>query len=630
MQTPNLSNANSSIGKRRTFTHAAHLNQTLGKSVDQQILQIVSDRHDEKTVRSKFVQLILSQTGVVGAGFVHEGVDDQWMVAINHPSSGRLPARAFFIGDGAEVCSNVARSSNVQFVESGTKDVKLGMVSLHRRGAQPEILVASVTASTQTVAISKMIQTIARALTLWLDSRQAVDAEWQVIALSAVIDMIGKIENRGDLNSACEEAANLLANRVGCGSVAVGWLEKGRMNLKAISGITKIDHGSEASRNYVQALVESTTRKQSGLFPAANLENNHLLQAHKQLSAVTQSDAVLSVPMFSDQDEDRDEPLGAIIFTGERALVHSSQVARFGETAAPAIAGALKMVSKNRMTSVKKVKRFVKRKISYAKRMAIAGSMILATLLMFLPITYRVRCNCVAEAVSRRFAVAPFDGQIISGHKEIGDVVKTGDLLAEMDGRTIRWELSGVEAEREQSLLTRESELSQRNVSNAILAELEYDRLIAQQSVLKYQKDNLHITSPVDGVVLSGSLERAEAASVETGQVLFEIGPTRPLKVEIAIPDDEVSQIKVGHPVKIWIDGQESEPITGEIDQIHPRSETRNADNVFIAEIEFPNEDERLRPGMKGSARIDGEKRALGWCLFHKPANWLRSRLTWW
>jgi len=594
MQTPNLSTAtpSPSLGKRRSFKHSAHLNQTLGKSVDQQVLQIVSDRYDEKTVRSKFVQLILSQTGVVGAGFLHEGVDDQWMMAINHPSS-----------------------ANVQFVDSGTKDMKLGMVPLKRRGAQPEILVTSVTASTQTVALSKMIQTIASALTLWLDSRQAADAEWQVIALSAVIDMIGKIENRNDLDSACEEAANLMANRIGCGSVAVGWLDKGRMNLKAISGITKIDHGSEASRNYVQALVESSTRKQAGFFPAANLENNHLLQAHKQLAAATQSDAVLSVPFFSEHDEGLDEPLGAIIFTGERALVHSSQVARFGETAAPAIAGALKMVSKNRMTSVKKVKRFVKRKISYARRLAIAGSLIVATLLMFLPITYRVRCNCVAEAVSRRFAVAPFDGQIISGHREIGDIVKAGDLLAEMDGRTIRWELSGVEAEREQSLF---------------LAELEYDRLIAQQSVLKYQRDNLDITSPVDGVVLSGSLERAEAASVETGQVLFEIGPTKPLKVEIAIPDDEVSQTRPGNNVKIWIDGQESEPITGEITNIHPRSETRNADNVFIAEVEFANEDERLRPGMKGSARIDGQKRALGWCLFHKPANWLRSRLTWW
>jgi len=112
--------------------------------------------------------------------------------------------------------------------------------------------------------------------------------------------------------------------------------------------------------------------------------------------------------------------------------------------------------------------------------------------------------------------------------------------------------------------------------------------------------------------------------------VLFEIGPTKPLKVEVAIPDDEVSQTKVGNRVKIWIDGQEDEPIVGEIAQIHPRSETRDADNVFIAELEFANEDERLRPGMKGSVRLDCEKRSLGWSLFHKPINYVRSRLTWW
>ena len=130
--------------------------------------------------------------------------------------------------------------------------------------------------------------------------------------------------------------------------------------------------------------------------------------------------------------------------------------------------------------------------------------------------------------------------------------------------------------------------------------------------------------------MLSGSLERAEAASIKTGQVLFEIGPIKPMRIEIAIPADEIAQVKAGLNTKIWIDGQEELPVEGQISKIHPRSETRDAKNVFIAEIEFANDDERLRPGMKGSVRIDGEKRTLGWSLFHKPINWVRSRLTWW
>jgi len=199
-----------------------------------------------------------------------------------------------------------------------------------------------------------------------------------------------------------------------------------------------------------------------------------------------------------------------------------------------------------------------------------------------------------------------------------------------MDGQTIRWELSGVTAERAQSLRTREMKLYERNVPEAILSELEYERLVSEEEILLYKKDHLQIKSPIDGIVLSGSLERAEAASIETGQVLFEIGPIKPMRVEMAIPSEEIAQIKNGFPVKVWIDGQEDEPIEGEIMKIHPRSETRDAKNVFIAEIEFPNEDERLRPGMKGSVRIDCEERTLGWSLFHKPMNYVRSRLTWW
>ena len=129
---------------------------------------------------------------------------------------------------------------------------------------------------------------------------------------------------------------------------------------------------------------------------------------------------------------------------------------------------------------------------------------------------------------------------------------------------------------------------------------------------------------------MSGSLERSEAASVRKGEVLFEIGPTDQMRVEIAIPAEDISQVRPGNNVKIWIEGREEIPLTAEIKSIHPRSETRDAKNVFIAKIEFENEDNQFRPGMKGTVRIDGERRSLGWSMFHKSFNYVRSHLTWW
>ena len=600
---------------------------TLGQNIDQQVLQIVSGKFDEKVVRTKFAQLALTIPGVVGACYLARNEQDLWAPSVAAPTVGRVPERRVFAEAFSEKCESFAKSNNVQTAALKSLEGMFGVFAAIRpRSSAPEIFLLVLQSQRHALQATQAAQKIASAMQLWLNGRDSADAEWQVRALAAIVELVARIENQETNKAAAEELANLLANRLGCNSVAVGLFKKKSMQLEAISGVSKLDRGSNASREYLQTLVESATRKQPGVFPTADGDNNYLLQAHKQLASTIQAEAVASFPLI----DDADNTIGAVVLAGPRSVLVSSQLERFNVTAAPPLANALRIVNKVKQTTITKTKSYVKRKLSFAKQLMILSAVVGFALLMFLPITYRVRCNCVTEPVSRRFAVAPFEGQIESGLVEAGDTVTAGQVLAEMDGRTINWELYGVTAEREQSLRTREIELSEGNVSKTILAELEYDRLVSEEEILEYRRDNLRIKSPIDGVVLSGSLERAEAASVTTGQVLFEIGPVKPMRVEVAIPSNEIAQVKVGFPAKIWIDGQEDEPLTGEIKKIHPRSQTRDADNVFIAELEFDNEEERLRPGMKGSVRLDCEKRTLGWSLFHKPINYVRSRLTWW
>jgi len=589
---------------------------TLGQTVDQQVLQIVSGNFNEKVIRTKFIQLALSSPGVVGACYLARNEQDLWTPSVASPTVGRIPERRAF-----------AEHSTVQMSPIKSIEGMTGVFATIRpRSSDPEIMLLTVQSQRDALMATQISQKISAAIRLWLNGRDSADVDWQVRALAAIVELVSKVENQETNKAAAEEVANLLANRLGCGSVAVGLFRKNRMQLEAISGVGKLDRGSTASRDYLQTLVESATRKQPGLFPSTDGDNNFLIQAHKQLAATIQAESVASFPLIDDQDN----PIGAVVLTGDRNLLSSNQFARFNDAVAPPLANSLRIVNKVKQTALTKTKSYVKRKLSLAKQLFILCSIIGFILLLFLPVTYRVRCNCVTEPVSRRFAVAPFEGQIESGMVEAGDLVAAGQVLAEMDGRTINWELYGVTAEREQSLRTREMELSERNVSETILAELEYDRLVSEEEILEYRRNNLKIKSPINGVVLSGSLERAEAASVTTGQVLFEIGPVKPMRIEVAIPSDEIAQVQVGFPAKIWIDGQEDEPLEGEIKKIHPRSETRDAKNVFIAELEFDNEEERLRPGMKGSVRLDCDKRSLGWSMFHKPINYVRSRLTWW
>lgn len=596
------------------------------QSFDEKVLLAAIGSKSEQQIRSTLIQLAFSISGVAGACFLKKDVEDQWTLARDCPAAGRQPKWASFAEAMTEKCDSLSQTSNVQAERIPDTELHGLFAPIRCRGNQTEIMMLTMASQKDAILGTSAAQKLSAAMLLWLNGRAAADSDWQVHALAAVVELVGKLEKQTNLKTASEETANQLANQLGCNAVAIGLLKRGRMKLMAVSGVSKLDRGSESSRNYLQALVESSTRREAGLFPTEDVENNHLLQAHKQLAGSTHAEAVFSQPLITEEDE----VFGSIVITGRKASFNSTQIQRFSDAAAPAITSSLQVVSKVRRNWATRLSSFLGRTLYRARTLfALSGAVALVAL-MFLPITYRVRCNCLAEPVSRRFAVAPFDGQIRLGHAEAGDFVKAGDLLAEMDGRTINWELAGVTAELKQSIRTREIELKERNIAKTIVSQLERKRLTSEESILNYKRDNLQIRSPIDGVVLTGSLERAEAASVKMGQVLFEIGPVDPLRIEIEIPDDEIAQVEIGFPVKVWIDGQEEDPIEAEINKIHPRSETRNADNVFIAEIEFANEDERLRPGMKGSARIDCNKRSLGWSLFHKPVNWVRSQLTWW
>ena len=91
-----------------------------------------------------------------------------------------------------------------------------------------------------------------------------------------------------------------------------------------------------------------------------------------------------------------------------------------------------------------------------------------------------------------------------------------------------------------------------------------------------------------------------------------------PLRLEVALPAEEFANVRVGHSVAVSLDGLADRKVEAEIRRIRPRSEIRDGHNVFIAEVEIDNADQRLRPGIQGVAVITGDSHPLGWNLFHR------------
>ncbi len=594
-------------------------------NLDALLLDIARSDLNDSQARDAMRKLAMRVTRCTGVAHIIRDPQNVWQLNPAHVT-GRVALQEALGEAFADRCNEVFLGDGIQSQPVPGKQETVALLAPVRSRSAPAELLVVVVANKDAAKLVSPVKRIVVAIELWLKNVQERQSHWKLQSLAALSELVSRIQRSDTVQKAAENAVNEMAACLECSHVAFGVITGRKMKLLAVSGVHKMDRGSETSRAFRDALRESQTRDAAGLFPAVEDDNNHLLVAHRQLATTVHGEAICSQPLKSDDDE----LVGAWLFVGDREKVLHPRLAQFVSAASPKVATSVKLLQRAQRTRLARAVSFLQNKVSLFTRLMIPIAIAAVVVLMLMPVTYRVRCNGVAEPVARRFAVAPFDGLVVSGFAEPGDIVQQDEVLAEIDGRSVRWELSGVTAERRQSQRQREIELASGNIPKTFLAEFENERLASQEKILQFKRDHLQVKSPIDGVVLSGSLERAVAASITTGQVLFEIGPLQPIKVEIAVPAEDIAQVETGHEVTIWIEGQEDEPLAGKIARIHPRSETRDARNIFVAELEFPNKEERLRPGMKGSVRIDCEQRSLGWCLFHKPVNYLRSRLTWW
>lgn len=261
------------------------------------------------------------------------------------------------------------------------------------------------------------------------------------------------------------------------------------------------------------------------------------------------------------------------------------------------------------------------------KRVLAGGIALALVVTMLFPITYRVGADGVVQPVMRRTVAAPFENRLYRTYVKPGDEVEAGQVLAELDGREIRVALAEAIAAQSAAVKKRDNAMVSEDPATFQMAQLEADRLELEVERLRFRSDNLSIRSPIDGVVLTGDLERSEGVPVSSGQKLFEVAPLEEMLVEVAIPETEVRHVAEGMVVELRLQSDSSRVWESSLENVFPISEIQEGGNVFVAEASLRNEDRSLRPGMKGRARILAEKKMIGWILFHRVYEFLRLKL---
>ena len=471
------------------------------------------------------------------------------------------------------------------------------------------------------------LQLVATHVTLWHVLGESHEAERETRKTAALLEVVEKLAGCDDLQHACYTLVSQLKDYLKWDHVAVGVCRGRRQecSLQALSGCARFDRNSDRTRAIEAALDEALLRGTLSQWPTGKTTPRHATRALARLHSITNSALAVSGPLRDEQGDS----VGAWLFLADQGTAEPESSLRFIRAAEHAVGACLRLVERAGRGAVGRLgRRLAEARKAWQTRALLAAACLLAVVLA-VPVPYKVKADCEVQPLTRRFVAAPFDGRLEKALVEPSDVISKGDVLARIDGRDIRWELAGLIADYGRATKRRDVALAGHDVVTAQLAKLEMEKLQLNMKMLDDRVDNLEIKSPIDGIVISGDQERSEGAPLTVGQALFEIAPLDRVVIEIAIPEEEIQFVQNGLEAVVHLDTYPRHDWRGTICTLHPRSESKDDRNVFVAEVRLDNPHDRLRPGMSGRAEVITGRHPLAWNLLHKPCESVLSWLGW-
>ena len=220
------------------------------------------------------------------------------------------------------------------------------------------------------------------------------------------------------------------------------------------------------------------------------------------------------------------------------------------------------------------------------------------------PITRIIRASGVSTAEFEMTVSAKADGQIISLNAVEGNDVAAGDVLVRLDTGTLAEQINAAKANLE--VAKRRREVTERLAKENFSAPLEQAERLAAYATAKVnlrkfeeQLSDRVIVAPVSGLLETVHVEKGERVRRDTATATI-LGLDI-LSVIVAVPQNEVSQIKLASKVKVQIAGNGSRH--GTVSKI--ASKSNPATRTFDVTIDLPNQDRKLRAGMSVEATID-------------------------
>ena len=208
---------------------------------------------------------------------------------------------------------------------------------------------------------------------------------------------------------------------------------------------------------------------------------------------------------------------------------------------------------------------------------------------------------------------------------DYNSVVKKGQVIAELDRTNLTSELNTARANLASAQSTMNFELANYNRYKTLYekglvsandfetAKLSYlkakEQVTTSQETVRRAQTNLGyatITSPIDGVVLSKSVEEGQtvAASFNTPELFTIAQDLTDMRVIADIDEADIGGVKDGQRVMFTVDAFPDDRFEGHVTQVRQQATTESNVVTYEVVISAPNNDLKLKPGLTANVTI--------------------------
>ena len=240
-------------------------------------------------------------------------------------------------------------------------------------------------------------------------------------------------------------------------------------------------------------------------------------------------------------------------------------------------------------------------------------------------ITNSVTATGTIEPVTSVTVGTQVSGKVAHLYVDYNSVVKKGQVIAELDKTNLMSELASAKANlssAQSNLSYQQSHFSRYQIlfNKGLISANDYEQTRlsyeqAQQQVRTARESvnkaatNLGyatITSPIDGVVLSKSVEEGQtvAASFNTPELFTIAQDLTNMQVIADIDEADIGEVKEGQRVTFTVDAYPDDVFSGVVKQVRQEATTESNVVTYQVVISAPNANLKLKPGLTANVTI--------------------------